>query len=62
MRDEIINIDKLVDLASYENIDVEQINIYKLKIEVKLQHMSIKNIPIPDIEGIEDIKRIIDNL
>lgn len=62
MRDEIINIDKLIDLASYENIDVEQISINKLKIDVELRRISIKNIPVPDIEGTEDIKRIIDNL
>lgn len=62
MRDEIINIDKLVDLASYENIDVEQINNNKLKIDIELRRISIKNIPIPDIEGMEDIKKIIENL
>lgn len=62
MRDEIIIIDKLVDLTSYENIDVEQISINKLKIDVELRRISIKNIPIPDIEGMKDIKRIIDNL
>lgn len=62
MRAEIINIDKLVNLASYENIDVEQINNNKLKIDIELRRISIKNIPIPDIEGMEDIKRIIDSL
>lgn len=62
MRNEIINIDKLVNLASYENIAVEQINNSKLKIDIELRCISIKNIPIPDIEGMEDIKRIIDSL
>ena len=62
MRDEIINIDKLVDLASYENIDVEQINNNKLKIDIELRRISIKNIPITDIEGMEDIKKMIENL
>lgn len=62
MRDEIINIDRLVNLASYENIDVEQINRNKLKIDAELLRISIKNIPIPDIVGMEDIKRIIDSL
>lgn len=62
IRDEIINIDKLIDLASYENIDVEQISINKLKIDVELRRISIRNIPVPDIKGMEDIKKIIDNL
>lgn len=62
MRDEIINIDRLVNLASYDNISVEQINNSKLKIDIELRRISIKNIPIPDIEGMEDIKRIIDSL
>ena len=62
IRNEIINIDKHINLNSYENIDVEQITINKLKAEVQLQRISIKNIPIPDIEGMEDIKKIIDDL
>lgn len=62
MRSEIINIDKLVDLTSYENIDVEQININRLKIDMELLRISIKNIPAPDIEGMEDIIKIIDSL
>lgn len=62
IRDEIINIDKLVDLTSYENVDVKQININKLKIDTELLHISIKNISVPDMEGMEDIIKIIDNL
>lgn len=62
IREEIINIDKLVNLNSYENIDVEQININKLKADIKLRHISIKNILIPNIEGMEDVKKIIDDL
>lgn len=57
-----MNIDRLVNLASYDNISVEQINNSKLKIDIELRRISIKNIPIPDIEGMEDIKRIIDSL
>lgn len=45
-----------------ENIDVEQINNTKLKIDIELRRISIKNIPIPDIEGMEDVKRIIEGL
>lgn len=62
MRDEIINIDKLIDLSSHENIDVEQININRLKIEAELRRISVKNIPIPDIDGMEDIRNIVDSL
>lgn len=62
IRQEVIDIDKLINITSYENIDVEQINIYKLKIDINLRRTSIKNIPIPDIEGMEDIKKILDNL
>lgn len=62
IRSEIITIDKLINLNSYENIDVEQININKLKIDNKLLRSSIKNIPIPDVKEMEDIKKIIDNL
>lgn len=62
IRSEIINIDKLINLNSYENIDVEQININKLKADIELRRISIKNIPIPNIESMEDIKKIIDNL
>ncbi len=62
IREEIINIDKLVNLNSYENINVEQININKLKADIELRRISIKNIPIPNIEDMEDIKKIIDDL
>lgn len=62
IREGIINIDKLINLNSYENIDVEQISINKLKIDIELRRISIKNIPIPDIDGMEDIKKIIDDL
>lgn len=62
IREEIVNIDKLINLNSYENIDVEQININKLEIEIKLTRTSIKNIPLPDIEGLDDIKKIINTL
>lgn len=62
IRSEIINIDKLINLNSYENINVEQININKLKADIELRRISIKNIPIPNIESMEDIKKIIDNL
>lgn len=62
VRNEIINIDKLIDLTSYKNIDVKQINLNKRKIENELYRISIKNMPIPDIEGIKEIKQIIDSL
>ena len=62
IRKEVVDIDKLINLSSYENIDVEQININRLRIELELSRVSIKNITIPDIEGMEDIKKIIDNL
>lgn len=62
IRNEIINIDKLVDLTSYENIEVKQINLNKLKIENELCRISIKNVPFPNIEGMDEIKQIIDSL
>ena len=62
IRKEVINIDKLIDISSYKTIDVEQISINKLRIELELSRVSIKNIPIPNIAGMEDIKKIIDNL
>jgi len=62
IREEIMSIDKLINLNSYENIDVEQININKLKVDIELRKISIKNIPMPDIEELEDIKKIVDNL
>lgn len=50
MRDEIITIDNLIDLTSYENIDVEQIYTNKLKIDTELLRLSIKNISVVDKE------------
>ncbi len=61
IRKEVVDIDKLIDLSSYENIDVEQISINKLRVDMELLRISIKNISISDIEGFEDIKNI-DNL
>lgn len=62
IREEIIAIDKLIDLTSYENIDTEQIYINKLKVDTELLRISIKSISIPDIEEMEDIKKIISDL
>lgn len=62
IRKEIISIDKLTNLNSYENIDVEQININMLKANIELQRISIKNISIPDIESMKDVKKIVNDL
>jgi len=62
IRDSIIHIDKLINLNSYEHIDAEQININKQKADIELRRISIKNIPIPNIDGMENVKKIIDNL
>ncbi len=62
IRNEIIVIDKLIDLSSYQNIDAEQISIKKLEIDVKLRKHALEKISVSDIEGMEDIKKIIDNL
>jgi len=62
IREEIINIDKLIDINSYENINVNQINLNKLKIEHVLLQESIKSIPIPNTSEFGCIKNIIDTL
>lgn len=62
IRDSIINIDKLINLNSYGNIDVEQININKLKADIELRRIAIESISIPNIEDMEEIKKIINNL
>lgn len=62
IREEIVAIDKLIDLNSYENIDVELIKINKLKIDIELRRISIKNVSIPDIGEMEDIKKLISDL
>ena len=63
IRDEILSIDKLIILDKPENIDIPLLDTLKLKAETNLLKYSVNNLPpLPDIEGIDEIKDILNSL
>lgn len=63
VRTEIINLDKLININNYENIDVQQIIDNKLKAENALRRYSINNIGLSGIESLDnEVRKLLDNL
>lgn len=62
IRDEIVKIDSLININNYECIDVQTLKTLKTKVEDTLRLYSMKNIPIPDLPGMDKVKKILDSI